>query len=50
MALSWITGELSVEAMKERHPRELERLIEAGAIQEPEASRDGMEGSPQQES
>ncbi len=32
MAMSWVTGELSVESMKERHPEELERLIREGKV------------------
>jgi len=34
MAMSWVTGELSVESMKERHPEELERLIREGKVKE----------------
>ncbi|NUN96867.1 MAG: cytochrome b/b6 domain-containing protein [Candidatus Omnitrophica bacterium] len=33
MDMSWITGKLSVHAMEERHPEELERLIQQGKIQ-----------------
>ncbi|MCA9424295.1 MAG: cytochrome b/b6 domain-containing protein [Candidatus Omnitrophica bacterium] len=39
MAMSWVTGELSVESMKERHPEELERLIREGRVS-PEVLRE----------
>lgn len=41
MAMSWVTGELSVESMEERHPEELERLIKEGKIKPPEPAEGG---------
>jgi cytochrome b subunit of formate dehydrogenase/nitrate/TMAO reductase-like tetraheme cytochrome c subunit len=44
MALSWVTGELSVESMKERHPEELARLVQEGKIQLPPSQEEDSEG------
>jgi len=37
MAMSWITGKLSVRSMEERHPLELERLEKDGKVHKPDA-------------
>ena len=43
MSLSWLTGKLSVESMEERHPLELERLVEEGKVEAPEKPKEGSE-------
>jgi cytochrome b subunit of formate dehydrogenase len=40
MDVSWLTGKLSVKAMEERHPLELERMIQEGGLQNPEEKKE----------
>lgn len=39
MDVSWLTGKLSIKAMEERHPLELERLIQEGQVEGLEKDR-----------
>jgi cytochrome b subunit of formate dehydrogenase len=45
MAMSWITGKLSVRSMEERHPLELERLEKEGKIHAPDSGESGETGT-----
>jgi len=45
MAMSWVTGELSVESMKERHPEELERLVREGKVKAADLKEEDLTGS-----